>query len=678
MSNGGKIGLAVVAVVVVICLCLSVLCIGAAGVLVYQQSRSPEPIRMPTIEPFPTLEPFEPETPEPRETPTPFSSEPADPLAEDTLNALEQEIVPINDAVDLAARLLGKTNIPATVEPPAQPFQVGDSKSFWVTNSDTAQQRQVNATLRYLNDVVSFWIEDGVVYDQSELKRLADTFAEKMYPTNREFFGSEWSPGIDGDPRLYVLYATDIGSSVAGYFSSADSTHPEAFQYSNAHEMFVLSADNVTLDEDYTYSVMAHEFQHMIHYNLDRNEESWVNEGFSELAVLLNDYSTGGFDSVYLSDPDIQLNTWESPGSGDSTPHYGSAFLYMTYFLGRFGEQATKALVANPANGMDSVDAVLQELGIKDDNGQALTADQVFADWTVSNYLDEGTIPGNRYSYPLYKQAPKAGPTETISDCPAVDESRDVTQYGVDYIRLTCPGDFTLDFEGALQVPLLPAEPYSGDFAFWSNQGDESDMTLTREFDFSAVSGPINLRYRTWYDIETDYDYVYVLASTDGATWKMLRTPSGTDTNPSGANYGWGYTGPSDGWIEEEVDLTEYAGKKVQVRFEYITDAAVNGRGLLLDDIAVEAVNYASDFESDEGGWQGDGFVRVANTLPQTFQVSLIRIGKQTTVESLRLDADQRGSARVRIGGDVDEVIIVVSGTTRFTTERAGYRFSIR
>ena len=35
----------------------------------------------------------------------------------------------------------------------------------------------------------------------------------------------------------------------------------------------------------------------------------------------------------------------------------------------------------------------------------------------------------------------------------------------------------------------------------------------------------------------------------------------------------------------EEVDLSQFAGKKVQIRFEYITDAAINGEGFLLDDV---------------------------------------------------------------------------------------------
>jgi immune inhibitor A len=37
----------------------------------------------------------------------------------------------------------------------------------------------------------------------------------------------------------------------------------------------------------------------MIHWYQDRNESSWLNEGFSELAAFLNGYGGGGFDYVY-------------------------------------------------------------------------------------------------------------------------------------------------------------------------------------------------------------------------------------------------------------------------------------------------------------------------------------------------------------------------------------------
>jgi immune inhibitor A len=93
-------------------------------------------------------------------------------------------------------------------------------------------------------------------------------------------------------------------------------------------------------------------------------------------------------------------------------------------------------------------------------------------------------------------------------------------------------------------------------------------------------------------------------------------------------------------WIEEKVDLSEYAGKNIFVRFEYITDAAVNGEGFLLDDVAVEAAGYRSDFEADDGGWQAEGFVRVQNVLPQTFGLALI-LTSDSSVTMIPLNEDQ-------------------------------------
>ena len=203
-------------------------------------------------------------------------------------------------------------------------------------------------------------------------------------------------------------------------------------------------------------------------------------------------------------------------------------------------------------------------------------------------------------------------------------------------------------------------------------------MTLTREFDFTDVSAPITFSFRTWYDLEEDYDYLYFEVSEDGQHWQIITTPSGTGEDPSGNSYGWAYNNVTDGWIEESIDLSDYAGKQVFVRFEYVTDAAVNGEGMLIDDVSVEAVDYFSDFESDDGGWEADGFVRVQNALPQTFRLALIKEGSTTTVEMIVVNADQTAEIPISIGGEVDSVTLVVSGTTRFTREVGSYMVEIK
>ena len=664
----------IIIAVVVVVLCCCVLILGAGGVALFEYGKQ-------VATSMPEIPGFDLDSPTPV-TPAEVTRVPSDQISSDTLDTLRNTIVPVNDLRELACRFYGKCSIPETY--PSGPFQVGDSQTFWATNTDNNENFQVDATLEYLTDHAYFWVEEGVRVDQGEVRALLDAFETEMYPTNREFFGSEWSPGVDEDPHIYILYTTGIGSGIAGYYSSNDEFHPDANEFSNAHEMFVFNADNTFLDDEFTYGVLAHEFQHMIHWKQDRNEMSWLNEGSSELAGFLNGYGGGGFDYAFIGDPDLQLTDWPNDPNA-TTPHYGASFMFMTYFLDRFGEEATKTLVNHAANGMDSVDQTLSEIDARHPfTGESLNTDDVFQDWVIANYLMDGSVEDGRFYYHNYPGAPQAYETETLA-CPQEQINRSVSQYGTDYIALGCdPGQYNLHFEGATATGLLPADAYSGKMSFWSNKGDESDMTLTREFDFTGVSGPIDMTYQTWYDLEADYDYAYVLASTDGQTWQILNTPSCTTEDPSGNSYGCGYNALSGGgssaqWIQELVDLSPYAGQKVQVRFEYVTDAAVNGEGLQVDDISVPALNYFTDFESDNGGWEPAGFARVENILPQTFRLTLIvkHDNGETTVTPVTLDSENVTDLPLDLQSG-DQATLVVSGTTRFTREPAVYSLEVK
>lgn len=609
-------------------------------------------------------------------TPETTTNEPVPQEAIETLDTLDLTVVPINDPVELAERLGGKQNVPDTLIDPDAPYDVGARKTFWVSNVDTNENFQIEAILQYVGENSYFWIEEGVEYDPSDLETLADTFDQKIVPIDREFFGSEWNPGVDGDPHIYVLYASNLGYSLAGYFSSADELNPLAHEYSNAHEMFLINADNVPLWDSYIYGVLAHEFQHMIHWYTDRNESTWMNEGFSMLAELLNGYDIGGHDYSYLTDTDIQLTDW-GDDVGSNSPNYGASFLFMAYFLDRFGEEATQAVVAAPDNSMESITRVLDEMRIRDpQTGDPITADDVLADWAVANILLDPRVGDGRYDYSNYNPL-EAHLTETHSGLPTTPIRRYVHQYGVDSILFTdLSGEATLSFTGSTTVSLLPESAYSGSYAFYSNKGDESDMTLTQTFDFSGVDSPIEMTYQTWYDLETDYDYIYLEASTDGENWEILTTPSCTNYDPSGNSYGCGYNGETGGWISETVDLSQFAGQAVTLRFEYITDAAVNGEGLLLDDVSIPAIGYATDFETDDGGWDAKGFARVNNLMPQTFMVSVIQISEETTVTSLEL-SDMRTATIDLVLEEGDQVIVVVSGVTPFTNQQASYHIDL-
>ena len=97
----------------------------------------------------------------------------------------------------------------------------------------------------------------------------------------------------------------------------------------------------------------------------------------------------------------------------------------------------------------------------------------------------------------------------------------------------------------------------------------------------------------------------------------------------------------------------------------------------MLDDVKVDAINYQTDFETDDGGWQGAGFARVENVLPQTYRLSLIVKGDDgTTVTAIPVNEDQTAEIPLSLQTG-EEATLIVTGTTRFTRQPAAYQFEI-
>jgi immune inhibitor A len=625
---------------------------------------------------FPTLPPIIGETATPEPTPV-LTREPVGDAGSETEELLATTDVPVRDLHDLAIRLRQlPADTPRTVNPGGSPdYPVGTRRLFHASNVDTDEQFDVYAILEYKTEHVYMWVEEGVRFDRDDLIDAAELFEEHTYAVDRDFFGSEWSPGVDSDPHVSILHAGNLGNSVAGYYSSADEFVAAVRDDSNEMEMFYINVENVDINDDFYNGVLAHEFQHMIHWYNDRNEETWLNEGFSELAMRLNRFDTGGADWVFADEPDTQLNSWpEGPGAAGA--NYGAGYLFTSYFLDRFGSEATQSLVAHQDNSFTSVEAVLEELGT------GMTYVDLFADWIVANVLDDPSVADGRYGYEAID--PPSFFTEAEyrrSDYP-VSESSTVHQHATDYVELRGEQPLVFRFTGSTQVGLVDTTAYSGDYFWWSNRGDDSDMMLTRAFDLSGVS-EATLEFWTWYDMEEDWDYAYVEISTDdGETWEILITPSGTGTNPNGNAFGWAYTGRSgDGqtseWIQEQVDLTPYTGQEVLVRFEHISDDAVNRPGFVLDDIAIPEIDYFSDFEEDTDGWEPAGFIRHANVLPQRWLIQLILLGPETTVQRLELEDDQTGEWTIPLDRRTDQAMITITGLAPVTTEVGSYAYEI-
>jgi immune inhibitor A len=137
--------------------------------------------------------------------------------------------------------------------------------------------------------------------------------------------------------------------------------------------------------------------------------------------------------------------------------------------------------------------------------------------------------------------------------------------------------------------------PASGEDAYFSGSGEDLHNVLSAKVDLTnATTAKFN--FKTWYDIEEDWDYAYV--TVDGE-------PVGSDitrnTNPNDANLGNGITGSSDGWIDASFDLSAYAGQEVEVAIEYVTDSAVSNPGLYADDLSIVVNGEEVLFDDGEG-----------------------------------------------------------------------------
>jgi immune inhibitor A len=676
-DNNNNWRILIIALFACLCLCGAALVCAAAATVYYGDNGE---------NPFPLIT-LVPPTSGPSPTPVVVMRTPVPTSAVETANAVINTNVPQADPRALAERLKRIANIPEVVRDTPPVYNVGDEETFWVSNSETNENFQITAVLRAATPHLYMWVEKGQRVNQGNLEAAAQLFEDSTYVKDREFFGSEWTPGVDSDPHLYVLHARNMGNSTGGYFASVDEYSHLVHEHSNEHEMFYINLDGACdscvspVNSDYYNGTLAHEFQHMIHWYHDPNEESWMNEGSSVLAEFLNGFfSTGGVDDEFLRTPDTQLNDWAEGGAGVNTEHYGSGFLFMLYFLDRFGDQTTRALISNQENGIAAVDATLKD--------QNLSFEQVYGDWVAANYLDDPSIDDGRFGYNNY-DPPRAVTLDKRYDTGQLNTgigpvSSSVHQYGTDYIRIRGNKPVTFSFAGSTSVKLMDTDAHSGRYLWWSNRADDSDTTLTRPIDLSAVSSA-KLQFWTWYDLEEDWDYAYVEVSTDdGTTWDILRSNSSVDTNPNGNSFGWGFTGRSGGgeqagWVQEEIDLSAYAGKQALLRFEMITDAAVNRPGLALDDIRIDAIGLSDDAETLDPAWDAQGWIRHDNTLPEGFLVQAIeKSSNGTTVRRLDLQPDQTGEWTLDLGGTVTEVVITISGLAPKTTELATYEYSIK
>ncbi|MCB9451298.1 MAG: immune inhibitor A [Anaerolineaceae bacterium] len=588
-----------------------------------------------------------------------------------TQTALEQAVITRLDRVSLAQRFRGVGEIPP---PPltAPLHTVGEQGVFQVIGSASNEIFSVTATLRVVSDHLYIWVDDRADINEGDLAGLAASFESEIYEPVRDLWGSEATPGIDGDTHLYALFAYGVGPGVGAYYSSNNAYPTAVMPDSNEHEMFVFNLDTlgtVGLNTVFIHSIIAHEFQHMIRDNMQA-KDYWLNEGFSTFTQLYL-YGEADVAQQFLVAPGTQLNTWAEDPAGRRA-NYGAALLFTTYLYERFGLDALHELSADSQRGLAAVDAVLRR--------RSTDVNTLFADWVLANFLMDTTLADGEYGYDLLPTSRfiHITPEVTATAYPFMWAGQ-VNQYATDYYvfnKLPDSRQMTIMLEAPETVTLLPTAPYSGRAMWYSNRADFSETTLTRAFDLREV-GKATLRYQAWYALESDWDYAYLMVSADdGATWDILPTSHTITGDTNNAAYGPAYTGDSGGWITESVVLDAYAGHEILVRFAVITDDAITQPGLALDDVQISEIGYFDDFETADSGWQASGWVWIDNVLPQYAWVQAVqRIGQGVTVT--RWLTQGSGTWTLPLDAEADQVIIAISPLAEQTTVPMSYTLRV-
>lgn len=631
-------------------------------------------------------------TPEPAPVASAISGESLAALS--TLEQLDLLSPPQRDLRRLAQELdpsLG--DIPMTAMDERPNYTIGHQEPFWVRNASTNRVSEISATLIYSTPVVYIWVQSGQEYDQDTLRRSADRFSSITYPNVVNTFGSEWHPGVDNDPRLHILYNTVMGDGIAGYFSGVDEYTRPVAPFSNQKEMFYINLAAINALRSYAGhdTTLAHELQHMIHWHMDRGEELWLNEGLSEYAQAVADFSVGAsFSNAFAANPDLQLTTWGTTGSNRA--HYGGAYLFVTYLAQRFGSEAIADLVAAPANGMASVSTVLRLAGAE------LDAEDLFADWVIANYADQpgALVEDSRYGYTALNLPPPAlaGRHDRY---PVPAQVATVANYATDYIELSGAGDALFAFQGAAETQLTDAAVAIDKKVWWANRADDADARLSAQYDLRSITTgtPLTLTASMWWEIESDYDFGYVMVSTDGEHWRILSGQHTDSANPSGNAFGPGYTGRSDAgpdsrsdgassWVGESFDLSEFAGGQLWLQLRYITDDGVNAAGWLVDNVQLTGpdgvINAAGAQGSEERGWQSEGWLLTNQRLPQRWLLQVMEFEGETLAAVRNVPVNEQGRAEVEVAGlgNGRRAVVAVSGLSPVTTLAAQYEYSIQ
>ena len=268
--------------------------------------------------------------------------------------------------------------------------EVGDARSFWVEDlgaaGGAATHIEVDTTLRAVGEHVDLYVADDVwpvILSEDERDRVMTPMETETplgdgvgaYERCVALFGAPSDVDQDGKVLL-VAYAftTTNHDTFSARFEPYDVTDPFVVECVNladtpcSNEAEVIFVDADPAGSTIMVGKMLAELQRIIHLEADADEGAWLVALMGELAKTATGCGDGPAVNGYLEDHVLPL-------MDEDNYDLGALGLFGIYLLERFGEDWVRGVVADPANGPDSVVSAIEAAE------SGLSFATLFGDW---------------------------------------------------------------------------------------------------------------------------------------------------------------------------------------------------------------------------------------------------------------------------------------------------------
>ena len=241
------------------------------------------------------------------------------------------------------------------------------------TVQTTGGQIQVSAMHVTANSAIL--IENGQSVSSTTLNNIGSTWETTIYPTNTNYFGV--APDVDNNCQIeIVIYAIDGGANIGGYFMPG---------MSSVREVIYVDIDDLS----WRNTILAHEFEHLLHNARDPFEYAWIDEGNADMAAFLCFGASNtiiGHANQWTTNASASVRWWNQ-----RLADYGAGFMFMLFLADNLGGgSAIRQLVGDTLTGGAGIVDLAQTLG---PSGTPIgtTMTDIFANFTASVTLDHGT-----------------------------------------------------------------------------------------------------------------------------------------------------------------------------------------------------------------------------------------------------------------------------------------------